>query len=110
MLLPRRESAYIPPAKLTGYLLSETHPVGRFKARFFYAVGYDSTNAQSLERALINIAHEQEVTDTISTSYGRIYVIDGTLQTPRGTDLQIRTVWIIVPGESSSRLVTAYPG
>jgi hypothetical protein len=109
MVLPHRESAYIPPAKLTGYLLSETHPVGRFKARLFYAAGYDPTNAQSLERALIDIAHEQEVTDTISTSYGTIYVIDGTLQTPMGIDLQIRTVWIIVSGESSPRLVTAYP-
>lgn len=109
MLLPHRENAYIPSAKLSGYLLSETHPVGRFKAQLFYALGYGPTSAQSLERALIDIAHEQEVTDTISTSYGTIYVIDGTLQTPRGTDLQIRTVWIILSGESSPRLVTAYP-
>ena len=109
MVLPHRESAYIPQAKLTGYLLSETHPVGRFKAQLLYAVGLDATNAQILERALIDIARENEVSETNSTPYGTIYVIDGTLRTPSGTVLQVRTVWIIATGESRPRFITAYP-
>ncbi len=109
MVLPHRESAYIPQTKLTGYLLSETHPVGRFKARLFYAVGYDAMNTHLLEQALIDIAREKEVTEIISTPYGTMYVVDGALQTPRGTDLQMRTVWIIAAGESRPQLVTAYP-
>ena len=108
MLLPHYERAYIPQEKLNGYLLSETHPVGRFKARIFHAVGYDTSNAQLLEQALINIAHKEEVAETNSTPYGTIYVIDGTLQTPSGDSLQMRTVWIISTGESSPRLVTCY--
>ena len=109
MVLPHRESAHIPQTKLTGYLLSETHPVGRFKAWLPLAVGYDTANTQILEQGLIDIAREEEVTETISTSYGTMYVIDSTLQTPRGTGLQMRTVWIIASGESRPQLVTAYP-
>ena len=84
MVLPHRESAHIPQTKLTGYLLSETHPVGRFKDRLLLAVGCDTANAQILEQGLIDIAREEEVTETISTSYGTMYVIDGTFQTPGG--------------------------
>ena len=109
MLLPNHDDAYISEAKLIEYLLSETHPVGRFKARLLHAVGYETADSQILEQALINIAHEEEVSETNPTPYGTMYVIDGTLQTPSGAALQMRTVWIIATGESSPRLVTAYP-
>lgn len=33
--MPNAEHAIIEQGKLEGYLLSEVHPVGRFKARFF---------------------------------------------------------------------------
>jgi hypothetical protein len=109
MLLPNHDDAFISEDKLIGYLLSETHSVGRFKARLFNAVGYDSTDAQMLQQALIDIAREEEVTETNPTPYGTMYVIDGTLHTPSGTALHMRTVWIIDTGESRPRLVTAYP-
>jgi hypothetical protein len=35
MRLPNAEKAVIERRKLTEYLLSETHPTGRFKAQFF---------------------------------------------------------------------------
>lgn len=37
MILPNRERAYIPEAKLVHYLLSLSHPVGKSKARFVTA-------------------------------------------------------------------------
>lgn len=40
MLLPNREKAYVPERKLTSYLLSLTHPVGKSKAQFFYRHGF----------------------------------------------------------------------
>ena len=40
MKLPRSLEAIVPERKLTGYLLSETHPVGRAKAKFFRALGF----------------------------------------------------------------------
>ena len=49
MLLPNADRAEIDPAKLRDYLLSFTHPVGRFKARFFNALGYIAAEWQTLE-------------------------------------------------------------
>jgi hypothetical protein len=37
--LPEGSRAVIEPAKLRDYLLSSSHPVGRFKAVFFHALG-----------------------------------------------------------------------
>ena len=52
MLLPSAHLAEIDPQKLHGYLLSKTHPVGRFKARFFAALGYAAERWQELEADL----------------------------------------------------------
>ena len=49
MLLPRADDAEIDPRKLHEYLLSTTHPVGRFKARFFKALGYSAGRWHELE-------------------------------------------------------------
>lgn len=35
MKLPDKEKAYIPLLKIKDYLLSETHPIGKSKAKFF---------------------------------------------------------------------------
>ena len=43
MMLPNAEDAYIPPEKLTDYLLLETHAVGKSKAKFFRSHGYKTT-------------------------------------------------------------------
>jgi len=39
MKLPDREKAYIPLLKIKDYLLSETHPIGKSKAKFFRSCG-----------------------------------------------------------------------
>ncbi|WP_416223734.1 DUF6883 domain-containing protein [Thermoflexus sp.] len=41
MPLPNAGNAYVPLSKITRYLLSETHSVGRAKARFFRALGFN---------------------------------------------------------------------
>jgi len=43
MKLPRAEAVRIDARKVGNYLLSQTHPVGRYKARIFAAVGFDDT-------------------------------------------------------------------
>jgi hypothetical protein len=107
--LPNRENAYIQPAKLTGYLLSETHSVGKSKAKFFRDLGFNETNVSLLEQELLNIARSQDVTETISTTHGMKYVITGTINTPIGRTVSILTVWIIDAGEETPRFVTARP-
>ena len=109
MNLPHRENAYVPKEKLTEYLLSETHPIGRFKARVLRRVGFDETNLNVLEQGLERIAREQEVSETVSTSRGAKFVIEGVLPTPAGGLLRLRTVWILDPDDDRPRFVTAYP-
>ncbi len=73
--LPNADQAIIEPLKLHGYLLSMSHPIGRFKAHFFAALGYDSSRWQELEAAF----REQHLTQpaaTIETNkYGRKFEI-----------------------------------
>lgn len=109
MTLPNRESAYVPSAKLDGYLLSEVHPIGRAKALFLKNLGYDIKDSSTLERDLISIAHEGVLTDTITSEYGTKYVITGEISAPNGETVWLRTVWIIDRGIAQPRFVTAYP-
>ena len=107
--MPNREHAYIPSPKLLGYLLSETHSVGKAKAKFWRAVGFDRTNVAMLEQGLIAIAHAEEVKEIIPSPHGVKYLLEGSLQTPIGRVVQVRTVWIIDTGQDRPRFVTAYP-
>jgi len=109
MLLPHQEQAYIPPAKLLGYLLSETHPIGRAKASFFRMLGFDETNVDELEEGLLAIAHRDLVVEKVRSAFGTKYVLDGLLSTPTGNRVKVRTVWIIEDGYAAPRFVTAYP-
>lgn len=108
MKLPNRESAYVPQSKLKDYLLSETHMVGRSKAKFFRIFGFDETNLDVLEQSLITIAQTQEVKEQVSSIHGEKYVIDGTLMTPTGSTIKIETVWIINKDQDKPRFITAY--
>ncbi len=51
--MPGAERGVIEDAKLRGYLLSSEHPIGRFKARFFAALGFVARDSDLLERALM---------------------------------------------------------
>jgi hypothetical protein len=109
MLLPQRYQAYIPLQKLTGYLLSESHNVGKSKAKFLRQHGFDESNIALLERGLLNIAQTETVINVVSSPFGTKYILDGRLKTPPGIEIIVRTVWIIEPDEPQPRFVTAYP-
>lgn len=109
MKLPNRERAYIPRAKLEDYLLSETHAVGRSKAKFLRMFGFNKHNIHSLEERLLSIAHAEEVSEVHSSPHGEKYTIDGSLQTPVKKLVRVRTVWIIDKDQDRPRFVTAYP-
>jgi len=87
MQLPNRANAYISPKKLREYLLSDTHPVGRFKSKVFTSAGFTEHNINSLREGLLAIAYTNGVRE----------------------ESQVRTVWIIDRGEDTPRFVTAYP-
>lgn len=56
-----------------------------------------------------SIAQKEDIKETIESSYGIKYVIEGIIQSPNGSTIKIKTVWIIEKGETAPRLVTAYP-
>ncbi|MDQ3460422.1 MAG: hypothetical protein M3498_14160 [Deinococcota bacterium] len=109
MKLPGAEHAYIPPAKLENYLLSLIHPLGKSKAKLLRAAGFDSKSANVLARHLLTIASSEEVQESVLTPYGMKYLVDGSIRTPLGKSLLLRTVWIVERGETKPRFVTAYP-
>jgi len=90
-------------------LLSEIQPIGRSKALFFKNLGYDDKEAGTLEQDIIAIAQGEAVSDVQISPFGTKYVIEGTIQTPGGTTVTLRTVWIIESDDPQPRLVTAYP-
>jgi hypothetical protein len=109
MQLPNGLQAYIPSEKLSAYLLSETHAVGKAKATFFRALGFNETNLPLLEHGLLALAHNAPVQDVVPSPHGVKYIIEGVLEAPSGASPRIRTVWILETGEINPRFVTAYP-
>ena len=110
MLLPNAARAEIDPAKLRDYLLSTSHPLGRFKARFFGALGFSADRWVDLDQAL----REQHLTRAIEaaedTPHGQKFTIRAILKGPNGESAAVVSVWFLPQGESTPRFVTAYPG
>lgn len=104
-----REKAYVPIAKLKDYLLSETHSVGKSKAKFLRSVGFNEMNVNLLKDSLAAIANSGDVKEAIASPHGVKYIIDGLLKTPTGGAIKMRTIWIINKGQERPRFVTAYP-
>ncbi len=109
MKLPYRKNAIVPLEKLTEYILSEIHVVGKLKAKFFRAAGFNETNVSILEKSLINIALTEKVKDIVVSVHGKKYIVDGKIQTPNGKIIQLRTVWILEPNQKTPRFITTYP-
>ena len=79
MQIPNADRAVIDPAKLHGYLLSRSHPVGRFKAVFFLALGYSPGDWRRLEADLRSQHLSEGATPQGHGSYGQKYAIRATL-------------------------------
>lgn len=109
MKLSNRDKVIIPKNKLVKYLLSETHPVGCAKARFFRKLGFNETNIDELKKALLRIARENEVANEKRFEYGTNFVIGGVIVSPSGKRVKIITVWFVKTVKSKPRFVTAYP-
>lgn len=109
MKLPFKEKAYIPKEKLTDYILSESHPVGSSKAKFFRGLGFDETNVGQLTKSILRIAKTNDVKDVRKFSYGTNYIVEGSIETPIGKTVIITTVWFAQTEKNRPRFVTAYP-
>lgn len=110
MLIPNADRATIEPAKLRDYLLSGTHPIGRFKARFFVALGFSADRWGELAEALRiqHLTHDAEPGQ--ATVHGQKFTIRAILNGPAGRSATVVSVWFIPTRSDVPRFVTAYPG
>jgi hypothetical protein len=106
--LPSADQVVIDERKVSGYLLSSAHPVGRFKARVFAALGFNEQTAEAFVAELRRIAADGEVSETEDADFGRKYTVPGTLIGPAGRTAVV-TVWIHELGQAGVRLVTVRP-
>ena len=109
MLLPNADRAVVKPAKVRDYLLSPEHPIGRFKAAFFRAVGYTADQWEVLRIDLQAIAQSGDAVASEAGPFGQKFEVRATLTSPSGRTAQVTTVWIVRTGEDTPRLVTAFP-
>ena len=110
MRLPNGGSAIVSEAKIRDYLLSPTHPIGRFKAVFFSALGYTIDNWERLQADLLKLAESGEAFVEQASAYGQKYEVRGILIGPLGRQADLITVWIVLNGGTYPQFVTAYPG
>ena len=72
MLLPNPERALVDDAKVRDYLLSSSHPVGRFKSVFFSALGFSESNWELLRDALLSLARSAEAIPGQESPFGQV--------------------------------------
>ena len=92
MNLPNVNLAIIAEEKITEYLLNAEHPEGRGKARFFGSLGFSVEQWQTFADALRQLATSFPVTTNVASRHGSKYIVDGTITSPRGISVAIRTV------------------
>lgn len=109
MELPNKSRAQVPLEKVTDYLLSETHAVGKSKASYFRSYGFNDETASDLAHGLLAIAQNSQVETSERSPYGTKYVLEDEMDTPNGVMIRVRTIWIIENDTEIPRFVTAYP-
>lgn len=109
MSLPNAGLATIDPAKIRDYLLSFTHPVGRFKAAFFVGLGYSAERWEALRDDVLAIAQTGIAIPGQPSGFGVKYEVDGLLEGPAGRSAEVKTVWMIGASETAPRFITVFP-
>jgi hypothetical protein len=108
--LPNAELALIETEKIRDYLLSASHPIGRFKAPVFEAMGYSQDRWERLASDLREQHAFSEIDEIVDSQHGTKYILRANLKGPNGRTFAMQSIWIILKGEDVPRFVTAYPG
>ena len=109
-MLPNALQAEIPVEKIRDYLLSNSHPTGKFKATFFRSLGFTLENHAELTREFRRLVNSADANLADSNDYGQKYVVRGMIRGPNGKEAEIESVWIVLNSTSHPRFITAYPG
>ena len=90
-------------------LLSTRHPDGRGKAEYLSRLGYSQDTAPELDPDLREQILSLDAQPGRPSPYGQKYEILGPLTGPNGKNAWVRTIWIVLTGETAPRLVTLIP-
>ncbi len=109
MKLPNYEKVVINPQKFTDYILSDSHPIGKYKAAYFKNIGYVKENYHLLMSEILKLIKENNIDLETENEFGKKYIISGMISTPNKKILRVTTVWFIENNNSIPYFVTVYP-
>lgn len=108
VVLPQADLAIVDLRKLDGYVLDETHPRGRHKARVFAAAfGLRRADAGWLRSAILAGILGAEAHEEPGDRFGARWRVD-LLLTHRDRSARVRTHWLLRADGSPPRLITCY--
>lgn len=100
----------VPVEKVRDYLLNADHVDGAPKAKFFIGGGFSPEKSDELADALRRHFLDNPPTTKKADKFGGVRItVDGPMTVPDGRAPLVRSVWAIDEGETSPRLITAYP-
>jgi len=109
MKIPNNSQSFVADNKITEYLLSNIHEIGKHKADFFKRFGFDITDIDTFKGSLIQHSIDRDIEQTKDSDFGIKYVLKCEIKTPDDRNPCIVTVWIVESGQVEPKLVTAYP-
>ena len=86
-----------------------THPDGRGKAEYLGRLGYSKDAFPQLDADLREQILSRVAQPGRASPYGQKYEILGPLTGPNGNTAWVRTIWIVLMGETAPRLGTLIP-
>ena len=109
MKIPNNNLSFVAVNKITDYLLSDIHEIGKHKADFFKRFGFDISDVETFKGSLIQHSIEREIEKTKDSDFGVKYELKCEIKTPDERNPCIVTVWIVENEQEVPKLVTAYP-
>lgn len=109
MKLPNNNLSFVADNKITDYLLSDIHAIGKYKADFFKRFGFDIADIDTFKGSLIQHSIDRDIVKTKGSDLGIKYELKCEIKTPDERNPCIVTVWIVEIGMKEPKLVTAYP-
>jgi hypothetical protein len=106
--MPGADRAWVPPSKVSDYLLNVRHPSGGAKARFLLQHGFTASRPDELEKAILRQAADGFIFDSYATLYGQRHEVVGPLFCPNQRVVTLTTVWQ-TDDTGAPRLVTLIP-
>ena len=108
MILPNAIEAYIGDCKLMDYCLSESHPIGKHKARVFMsALDFGLANFEELKARILDNILKNDAILIEKNEFGILYVVDIVIENPP-KQTAVRTSWIFRTNENFPRLTSCY--